>query len=201
MLVYNITRAPSKRGFFINVGNLPPKDVDAFMEKIIKSVKRDEIIDQDGKINLRYNIENILDDYFIPVRGSSDSSRIETIDGGSEYNIEPLNYLQNKLLASFKVPKAYLTMEEDLSGKSTLAGEDIRFARSVRSVQKMVIDQLTKIAMIHLYVQGFKMSELLDFKLELTNPSTIHEKQQLELLGEKFDQITKVIDTNIVSKQ
>jgi hypothetical protein len=200
MLVYHITRSPSKRAFFINVGNLEPDSVDSFMENIITKIKRDTIVNENGKINLRYNIENILDDYFIPVRGSGDSSRIETIDGGGDWNIEPLEYLKDKLLASFKVPKSYLGYEEDLNGKSTLAGEDIRFARSVRNVQKMMIDQLTKIAIIHLYVQGFKMSELLDFNLELVNPSTIHEKQQLEIIQEKIGIASDALNTNLFSR-
>jgi len=85
------------------------------------------------------------------------------------------------------------------SGKNALAGEDIRFARSVRTVQKLILDQLSKIAMIHLYVQGFKMSELLDFELELTNPSTIHEKQQLELVGEKLTITRDAMESNILS--
>jgi hypothetical protein len=84
MLVYHITRSPSKRAFFINVGNLEPDSVDSFMENIITKIKRDKFVNYNGNINLRYIIEFILFDYFIPVRGSGDSSRIETIDGGGD---------------------------------------------------------------------------------------------------------------------
>ena len=156
MLIYRISRAPERRVFYVDVGNIPPKDVESYMQQARDKLKRLPNVNQsNGQVDLRYNPESILEDFFIPVRGDR-GSRIETLPGGENAAaIEDIQYLQNKLFISLGVPKSYLTAEEDLSGKSTLAQEDIKFARTIQRIQKIIISELAKISLIHLYLRGY----------------------------------------------
>jgi len=182
-------RAPEKRVFKIDVGNIPPREVEQFMQKIINKMKKTPVIDQKtGEYNLKYNVESVTEDYFMPVRGGDSGTEIDTLPGLSNNDqIDDIEYLKNKLMASLRIPKAFLGYEEGLSGgKATLAAEDVRFARTIERIQRIVISELTKVAVAHLYSQGYTDAALVDFELELTNPSTIYEQERLELWNTKI---------------
>lgn len=128
------------------------------------------------------------EDYFIPVRGEGDGTRIDTLPGGQfTGDIDDLVYIQNKLFAALKVPKSYLGYEGDINAKSTLSQEDVRFARTIRHIQKMFLAELNKIAILHLYSMGFAGEDLVNFELTMANPSTIAELQRLELWRTRFE--------------
>jgi hypothetical protein len=129
---------------------------------------------------------NITEDFYLPVRGKDSGTEIETMQGLQFNAIEDIEYLRNKLMAAFKVPKAFLGYEEDLSGKATLAAQDVRFARTIERIQRIVISELTKIAIIHLYVQGFRDEELVNFELSLANSSTLYEQEKITIWKERF---------------
>jgi hypothetical protein len=188
MLIHRIVRAPEKRTFFVNVGNIPPNEVEQYMKKTIDKMKKTPYMDpQTGDYNLKYNVQNILEDFYIPVRGNDTSTKIETTQGLTFNAIEDIEYLRDKLFAALKVPKAYFGYEKDLSGKSTLAAEDIRFARTVERIQRIIISELTKIALVHLYSQGYEGESLTNFELSLTTPSIIYDQERIALLKEKTD--------------
>lgn len=199
MLIHRIARAPEKRVFYINVGNIPPQEVDAFMQKTIQSFKKTPLIDsQTGEYNLKYNMQNILEDFFIPVRGNDSATKIDTAKG-LEYNgIEDVAYLRDKLFAALKVPKAFMGYEKDLTGKATLAAEDIRFARTIDRIQRILLSELYKIALVHLYTQGYDGESLTNFELSLTTPSIIAEQEKIALLQQKVDLAQKMIETKII---
>jgi hypothetical protein len=340
MLIHRIVRAPEKRTFFVNVGNIPPNEVESYMQKTINKMKKTPYVDpKTGEYNLKYNIQNILEDFYIPVRGGDTSTRIETTKGLDYTAIDDINYLRDKLFAALKVPKAYFGYEKDLSGKcispdtkiplldgrtltvdelineynngiknyvysldektnnivpgeiewagytrlntqiirvwldnekyidctpdhkfltrngewkeaqdlkeneslmpyyegeykvlkiewldkkidtcdltikkyhnfgteagviihnSTLAAEDIRFARTVERIQRILISELTKIALVHLYAQGYDGESLTNFELSLTTPSIIYDQERIALLKEKTDLATSLIENNLV---
>jgi hypothetical protein len=105
-------------------------------------------------------------------------------------------------MASLRIPKAFLGYEEGLSGgKATLAAEDVRFARTIERLQKIIVSELTKIGIVHLYSQGFNDSDLIDFSLELQNPSMIHEQEKLELLTQQIEASERAIDTKLFSRK
>jgi len=189
MLVYRIVRAPERRVFYIDVGNVPPEEVANFMEQAQTSLKRNRLVDKSsGKMDLRYNPLSVDEDYFIPVRGGETGTKIDSLAGGTNAAaIEDVQYIQKKLFAALKIPKAYLGYDEDIGAKATLAQEDIRFSRTISRIQKVVISELNKMAMIHLYSHGYEGEELLDFTLKLSNPSTIAQQQKLELISSRFD--------------
>jgi len=174
MLIHRISRAPEKRVFYINVGAIPPNEVENFMKKTISTMKKTPYMDEKtGEYNLKYNMQNMLEDFYIPVRGNDQTTKIETTKG-LEYNgIEDVVYLREKLFAALKVPKAFMGYEKDLTGKATLAAEDIRFARTIDRLQRIVLSELYKIALVHLYVQGYRGETLTNFDLSLTTPSLI----------------------------
>ena len=199
MLIHRIMRAPEKRMFYINVGSIPPNEVDQFMQKTIDAMKKTPYIGQDGNYNLKFNIQNMMEDFYLPVRGGDTSTRIETTKGLDYDGTTDVQYLQAKLFAALKIPKAYFGYEGDLNGKATLAAEDIRFARTVERVQKILESELTKIALIHLYTQGFTGESLTNFEIKLSTPSIIFEQEKVALLKEKIDLASQMTDTKLFS--
>ena len=188
MLVYRVIRAPERRVFYIDVGNVPPEDVPNYLEQAKTSLKRNQVLQKSsGNVDLRYNPMSVDEDYFIPVRGGDSGTRIDTLAGGQNTSaIEDVEYIQKKLFAALKIPKAYLGYDEEIGSKATLAQEDIRFSRTITRIQKTVLAELNKLAMVHLYAHGFEDEELLDFELQLSNPSAIAQQQKLELINTKF---------------
>jgi len=201
MLIYRITRAPERRVFYVDVGNIPPKDVDTYLQQTRDKLRRTPIINEStGNQDLRFNPESILEDFFVPVRQDR-GSRIETLPGGENAAaIEDIQYLQNKLFISLGVPKSYLTAEEDLAGKGTLAQEDIKFARTIQRIQKIVISELAKIGLIHLYLKGYDEQAIYNFNLQLTNPSTVTEMMNLDLVDKRFSTAQQMADSPLISR-
>jgi hypothetical protein len=199
MLIHRIVRAPEKRTFFVNVGNIPPNEVETYMQRMINKMKKTPYVDPNtGDYNLKFNMQNILEDFYIPVRGGDATTRIETTKGLDYAAIEDVTYLRDKLFSALKVPKAYLGYEGDLEGKATLAAEDIRFARTVERIQKILISELTKIALVHLYSQGYDGASLTNFELSLTTPSIIYDQERIALLKEKVDLAQQMQDTKLM---
>lgn len=199
MLIHRIMRAPEKRMFYVNVGSIPPAEVDQFMQKTINSMKKTPYVGQDGQYNLRFNMQNMMEDFYLPVRGGDNSTRIETTKGLEYDGVTDVNYLLDKMFAALKVPKAYFGYEGDLQGKATLAAEDIRFARTVERIQKIVESELTKIGLIHLYTQGFTGESLTNFEIRLTVPSIVFEQEKVALLKEKVDLAAQMLDSKLFS--
>ena len=208
MLVYRIVRAPERRVFKIDVGNVPPDEVAAYMEKAQSSLKRAPITDhKSGRVDLRYNPLSVDEDYFIPVRGAESGTAIDTLGGGTMAGeTDDVEYIQKKLFAALKIPKAYLGYDEGLGAKATLSQEDIRFSRTIARIQRTILSEMNKIAIVHLYCHGFADEDLLDFKLKLSNPSTIAQQQKLELIKTRFEAATSavavegMVDKNWVQK-
>ena len=189
MMAYRIVRSPERRVFYIDVGNISPEDVEQYIEQVKTQMKRNQIVDEDsGQVDLRYNAMSVDEDYYIPVRGSANNTRIETLAGGQfTGDIDDVNYLRDKLFSALKVPKAYLAQTDAAEDKTTLSQKDIRFSRTIQRLQRVVVAELEKICIIHLYTLGFRDTDLTSFKIHLNNPSKIAELQELEHLRTKFD--------------
>ena len=202
MLIHRIMRAPEKRIFKLDIGNIPPAEVDNFMQQTINKMKKAPVIDEKtGDYNLRYNIQNLTEDFFLPVRGGDSGTNIESLSGLSYDAVDDIEYLRNRLMASLRVPKAFLGYEEGLGSKATLAAEDVRFARTIERIQRIVVSELTKIAVVHLYAQGFRDQELVNFDLGLTNPSTIYEQEKLELWSQKASLADSMVRDGLMSTE
>lgn len=187
MLIHRIMRAPERRLFKIDVGNIHPSEIEQYISQVADEMKKTPYIDPaTGDYNLKFNMQNMTEDYFMPVRGQDSGTDISVLEGlQNDGQIDDIEYVRNKMMAALKIPKAFLGYDEGVEGKATLAAEDIRFARTVERVQKMIVAELYKIALIHLYVQGFSNEDLVAFELSLNNPSTLYERQKVDLLTEK----------------
>jgi hypothetical protein len=201
MLIHRIMRAPDKRKILVDIGNIPAAEIDTHMQRIIDRMKKTPVIDpKTGDYNLRYNMMNITEDFYLPVRGKDSGTDITNLPGLQFNAIEDIEYLRNKLMAAFKVPKSFLGYEEDNSGKASLAAQDVRFARTIERIQRIMVSELTKIAIIHLYVQGFTDEELIDFELEMTSPSVIYEQEKLNLWKEKIALANDIASSKFLSR-
>ena len=199
MLIHRIVRAPEKRIFYINVGNIAPAEVENFMQKTISKMKRTPYIDQQtGDYNLKYNMQNLLEDFYIPVRGNDQATKIDNLGGLQWTGIEDVTYLRDKLFAALKVPKAFMGYEKDLTGKATLAAEDIRFARTIERIQRIVVSELTKIALVHLYAQGYRDESMTNFELSLTTPSIIYDQERIALMKEKVELANSMMENKLM---
>jgi hypothetical protein len=190
MMAYRVIRSPERRVFYIDVGQVAPADVEQYMQKIITQMKRHQVLDSEtGRVDLRYNPMSVEEDYYIPIRGNNSNTRIENLQGGQHTTaIDDVKYLRDKLFSALKIPQSYLTMGEGAEeDKTTLAQKDIRFARTIQRLQRVIIAELEKIGIVHLYTLGFRGDDLLSFKLSLNNPSRIAEIQELEHWRAKFD--------------
>ena len=187
MLIYRVSRAPERRVFKVFVGNMDDKDVDAYVQRVANKFKRDQIVDQKtGNVDMRYNQMAVDQDYFIPVRDPAATNPIETLDGAKNLaEIADIEYIQKKLVTALRIPKAYLGFEEAVGDGKNLSLLDIRFARTINRIQKSMIAELNKIAIIHLFLLGFE-DELTNFTLGLTNPSKQSDLLGIELWKEKI---------------
>jgi len=200
MLIHRIMRAPEKRIFKLDIGNIPPSEVDNYMQKVINKMKKAPVVDETtGDYNLKYNMQNITEDFFLPVRGGDSGTSIDSLPGLTYEATEDIEYLKNKLLSALRIPKAFLGFDESVGSKATLAAEDVRFARTIERIQRITLSELTKIAIVHLYAQGYTDADLVDFELDLTNPSTIYEQEKIELWNNKTQLASSMLQDGLVS--
>lgn len=187
MLVYRTSRAPERRVFKVFVGNMDDKDVEPYVQRVANKFKRDQVVDSNnGNVDLRMNQMAVDQDYFIPVRDANAPNPIDTLPGAQNLSeIADIEYIQKKLLTALRVPKAFLGFEEVVGDGKNLALQDIRFARTINRIQKSMIQELNKIAIIHLYLLGFE-DELNNFTLGLTNPSTQADLLKVEQWQQKI---------------
>ena len=202
MLIHRIMRAPEKRVFKLDIGNIPPNEVDNYMQQVINKMKKAPVVDETtGDYNLKYNMQNITEDFFLPVRGGDSGTGIDSLPGLTYEATEDIEYLKNKLLSALRIPKAFLGFEDQIGSKATLAAEDVRFARTIERIQRIVVSELTKIAIVHLYAQGYTDADLVDFELGLTNPSTIYEQEKIELWNNKTQLASAMLQDGLVSSE
>ena len=201
MLIHRIMRAPEKRVFKIDIGNINPTEVDNYMQRIITKMKKVPFVNKDtGDYNLKYNMQNLTEDFYLPVRGGDSGTNIENLSGLEYTATEDIEYLKGKLFAALKIPKAYLGYDENVNGKATLAAEDVRFARTIERIQKMVTSELSRIGVIHLFGNGIQDAEMTNFEISLVNPSTIYEQEKVNLWSEKIRLATDMQSLKMLSK-
>ena len=187
MLIYRTSRAPERRVFKVFVGNMDDQDVEAYVQRVANKFKRSQVVDnKTGNVDMRFNQMAVSQDYFIPVRDPAQASPIETLPGAQNLSeIADIEYIQKKLLTALRVPKAFLGFEEVVGDGKNLSLMDIRFARTINRIQKSMIQELNKIAIVHLFLLGFE-DELTNFTLTLTNPSSQADLMKIDIFKEKL---------------
>ena len=186
MLIYRTSRAPERRMFKVFVGNMNDDDVEAYVQRVANKFKREQIVDnKTGNVDMRFNQMAVDQDYFIPVRDPAAPDPITTLPGATNLSeIADIEYIQKKLLTALRVPKAFLGFEEVVGDGKNLALQDIRFARTINRIQKSMLAELNKVAIVHLFLLGFE-DELSNFTIGLTNPSTQADLLKIDVWKEK----------------
>jgi len=186
MLIYRTSRAPERRVFKIFVGNMDDKDVEPYVQRVANKFKRSQVVDEKtGNVDMRFNQMAVDQDYFVPVRDPAQTMPIDTLPGATNLSeIADIEYIQKKLVTALRVPKTFLGFEEAIAEGKGLALQDIRFARTINRIQKSMLQELNKIAIVHLFLLGFE-DELTNFKLSLTNPSTQADLLKIDVWKEK----------------
>ena len=189
MLVYRVTRAVDRRVFYVDVAGQSPDEIPNYMEQAKAAIRSQGVIDRaTGRMDMRYAPVSIEEDFWIPTRGGESGTKIDTLPAGqNQAHVEDVEYIKKQLIAALKVPAAYLGYNDAIPGSSGLAQVDIRFSRTVNMIQRTLVSELNKIAMIHLYAAGFRGDDLTNFEIRLSNPSTIAQQQKLDLLRLRFE--------------
>jgi hypothetical protein len=187
MLVYRTSRAPERRVFKVFVGNMDDADIQPYVQRFAQQFKKDQVVDpQSGNVDMRFNQMAVDQDFFVPVRDPSAPNPIDTLPGAQNLSeIADIEYIQKKLLTALRIPKAFLGFEEVVGDGRNLSLQDIRFARTINRIQKSMVAELNKIAIIHLFLLGFE-DELGSFQLSLTNPSKQADLLTIDVWKEKM---------------
>ena len=195
------SRAPERRVFYIDVGNLSRVEAKRFLEKVKNSYRTQSFIDENGNLNKRARMLSITNDIFVPVREGSQGTRIETLQGGEAlHNIDDMKYFRDKILKTMNIPAAYLGDETDRS-RGSLSQLDIKFSRFIERVQSQIIKGLNKIAALELFFAGYKKEDLNSFEIELTPPSNIKEITEIELMMQKISLLSNIQTLGIFSNK
>lgn len=181
MLLYRLERSIERRIFKVNVGLIDDADVPQFLQDFMTNVKRAPVIDpQTGQMDLRKNFLDVSADYVIPVRSGQDPTSIETLNSAqNQTSMEDIEMIQNKVFAALRIPKTFLNYQEAQGKGQNLSLMDIRLNRAINHVQQALLMELTKIAVLHLYLLGFT-DDLTNFTLSMNNPSNQLETMELD---------------------
>jgi len=197
MLIYRISRAPERRVFYIDVGNVSTKDANHYIEKLkMKFRKKSFVNPQTGEIDRKANPLAIDEDFFIPVRQNSQGTRIETLPPGQNLGeIDDVKYFKDQILRTMSIPSAYLGGADQggtFDSKSFLSQQDIQFARTIERIQKFIVKGLEKIAIEELIFNKIDKEELRKFKIKLTAPSNVDQLMEIEIRNQQFALIQNI---------
>ena len=194
MLTYRIVRAGEKKVFKIDVGNIDEDDIEEYIYKVATKFKKmAQVSPNDGQIDYRFNILGNDEDYFLPVRNANTQTGIETLPGASNLDqIQDIEYLRDNLFVGLGIPKPFLSFQDAVGAGKNMAQYDIRFSKKINRIQQAMIQELNKMAMIHLYLLGYTNEDLSGFVLTLTNPSTQQELLKSELMRDKAQTYTEL---------
>lgn len=185
-MIYRLQRAPERFAFYVDVGDLPPAEALAFVNKVRQNHKKRRFVNPStGKLDLKFEPLSHDDDFYVPVRKGVEGTRIEVLGAPSWQHMEDVEYFQKKMFSALKVPKAYLAQDEN-TARAVLSSEDVRFARSVLRVQRELRNGFKKIARTHLAATKRDPYKV-EFEIGMTVPSAIFELAQLEVRNARAD--------------
>jgi hypothetical protein len=181
VLVYKLTRSPSRYAFYVDVGTLSQKEAERALNEVKDKIKKRKFVNpKTGKLDFRFNPLAFDEDFFLATREGRESTRVDVLNGPAYQQVEDVQYFLFKLYAALKVPRAYLGYDENMPSKATLSQEDVRFARTVLRMQREIRNGLHKVGRVHLAARKIDPASI-DFNVIMTVPSAIFELGQLEV--------------------
>jgi len=203
MMIYRLSRAPERRIFYIDTGNLPTSKAEMFIERIKQKFKKEKFYQgSTSQVNARYNPMSLDEDFFVATKNGR-GTKIETLPGATNLGeIEDVRYYRDKLLAALKIPKDYL-VEKDKSPerKANLSQLDVKFARTIQRVQVDIESGLENLARRHLQLKGFPASLIKKLRIKLPEPSDMSAKRKLDLDEQKIRVIQAAQGLNLLPKK
>lgn len=200
MLIYRLSRAPERRIFYVDTGNLPASKAEMYLESQKSKFKKEKYYNrQTGEIDARFNPMAQDEDFFVAVNGKGSGTKIDTLKGAENLGeVDDVKYFRDKLLATLKIPKDYI-VEKDQSPerKANLSQLDVKFARVILRVQQCVEIGLETIAKRHLVIKGFPPLSIQKLKIKLPEPSDMSAKRQLDIDEQKARVVGAVKMLNI----
>jgi len=200
MLIYRLARAPERRIFYIDVGNLPSSKAELFMERVKEKFKKEKYFRGNG-VDARYNPLAADEDFFVPIKGNQ-GTRIETLPGAQNLGeVTDVSYFRDKLLAALKVPKDFV-VEKDKSPerKANLSELDVKFAKAVTRVQNEIEVGLEILVKRHLAMKNFPIALINSLRIQLPDPSDRFTKRKLEIDQARLAIIQTVTQTQLFPK-
>jgi hypothetical protein len=190
MLVYRLSRAPERRIFYVDVGQLNSVDAKIFLNKIKNTFKKESIIDSDGNLSERSNVMSLMEDFYIPVREGSSGTKIEQLQAGQQLNeIKDLEYFKDKILRLLNIPLPYIGGSADGNMQDinkSLSSIDIKFANYIEEIQSYITKGLNKILALQLILKKYKNEEIINFKIQFTAPSNLAELIKLDYMNQQI---------------
>jgi hypothetical protein len=184
-ILYKLTRAPARYAFYIDTGDLPPAQAMAHVNEIKKGYKKKKFVDKEGNLDFRVNPLAVDEDFWVPMRGGKESTRIDILSGPDWQSMEDLQYFRQKLMTAIKVPPAYIGLQEGET-RASLSQEDVRFARTVLRIQRELRNGLKKVLRVHYAAIGMDPHGA-EWDVEMTAPSSIFELAQIETRNAQAD--------------
>jgi len=203
MMIYRLSRAPERRLFYVDTGNLPTSKAEMYIERLKEKFKKEKFYNSNqGTVDARYNPMSMDEDYFVPTRNGK-GTKIETLPGATNLGeIEDVRYYRDKLLAALKIPKDYI-VEKDQSPerKANLSQLDVKFARTIHRVQINIEVGLENMAKRHLQLKGYPPALVRKLKIQLPEPSDMSAKRKLDLDEQKTRVIQAVQQLGLFSRE
>jgi len=212
ILIYRIQRAPERRIFHIDVGNMPSHMAMAFVERVKNEIHQRRIPSQTGGgqnvIDSAYNPLSINEDYFFPMTADGRGSKVDTLPGGTNLGeIDDLKYFTNKLFRGLRIPSSYLPTGADDSQASFNDGrvgtayiQELRFNKYCERLQSLITSVFDEEFKLYMNSRGVNIDANL-FELKFNPPLNFASTRQSALDAERINTFNTIQAVPFMSKR
>ena len=212
IIIYRVQRAPERRVFYIDVGNMPSHLAMQFVERVKTEIHQRRIPSSTGGgtnvIDSSYNPLSINEDYFFPQTAEGRGSKVETLPGGTNLGeIDDLKYFTNKLLRGLRIPSSYLPTGAD-DGQSqyndgregTAYIQELRFNKYCERLQNLVSNEFNQEFKQYLIEKGVNIDVAM-FDIKFQPPMNFASYRQAEVDNNRISTYTQIATVPYVSKR
>lgn len=191
------TRAPERRVFYVDVGQLPPFKAEAFIDRLKDQFRKRKVASGRNapgaaSVEERWQPPAADEDFWLPIRPNS-NTRIETLPGAQNLGeIDDAVYFRNKLFTALNFPKNYFSNEDPNATRITLSAQDVKFARMIERLQSHLIDGIFEICERHLKLRGFPEEAFDSLVIKMTPPSDWRELSRQEVVQARIANATQL---------
>lgn len=210
VIIYRIVRAPERRVFYVDVGNMPPQRVKQYLESVKNEMRQKRIPGTNGGkdvVDGQYDAGSIQEDMFFPVTAAGRGSRVETLPGGTEdFGTGLIKLFQDKIFRGLRIPTSYMTGTDGTGaqyndGKVGIAYiEELRFAQFIRRMQDRLDEIFDNEFKIYLKVTGLKIDDEV-FKIKLPDPANFALYRQAALDADLIGSFNNIAAEKTLSRR